>query len=207
MLKLPYPVFEDKNDERIVVEYISGRLLGLLKDALFCSMVERIEDLEENDEDFQDYIALYFPRSYDRNKMVKTFSGLYALLQSQDEFVPELAMEYLMANLIMGKLEEYKEMGMEELMVEPMEKHAYIIGKLHEIYDGNEDEFGISAEEIMNQIENLQEYLELCFWDMDYALLDECSEDELRDSPLNEILGIGLKEDEDKFIVPPEWRK
>lgn len=207
MLKLPDPVFEDVNDERIIVKYISGRILELLKDVLFRSMIDSIEDLNENNRNFLDFISLYFPSSYDKSKMANTFTGLYALLEAEDEFVPELVMEYLMANLIMGKLEEYEDLGLEELIVEPMDEHAYILGKLHEIYDGNEDEFGVSAEEIMNQIENLQEYLEFCFWDSDYALLDEYTEEELRRSPLNEALGIGLKEDENKFIVPPEWRR
>ena len=205
MLKLPSPVFADKDDQRIVTEYISARILELLKEVLFESLIDDLEDLEEDTERFLDRVAFYLPEHYPKSKMIDAFTGLYALLESEEEFVPELVMEYLMAHLIMVKCEMSADMGVPTIV--EMEQHDYILGKLHEICDGNEGDMGISAVDKMREIEDMSEYLEICFWDIDYLLLDEFTEEELRNSPVNEELGIGLKEKKNVFIVPPEWIK
>lgn len=47
----------------------------------------------------------FFHRTLSERKMGKVFLGLQALLESEYEFVPELAMEYVMYFLIQARIE------------------------------------------------------------------------------------------------------
>lgn len=41
--------------------------------------------------------------------------------------------------------------------------------------------------------EDLRNYGETCFWDMDFALLDEMDEDALANSDVSKLMGIGAR--------------
>ena len=43
---------------------------------------------------------------------------------------------------------------------------------------------------VLSTYEDLREYEESCFWDHDFMLLDDMTEDEIRESGLNEMMGI-----------------
>ena len=61
----------------------------------------------------------------------------------------------------------------------------------------DEDEID-NAEEIIDSFEDIEKYVESCFWDEDYLYLDEMSEEEIKESSLNKQLGIV---DADKIVV------
>lgn len=58
-----------------------------------------------------------------------------------------------------------------------------------------EEEEGITAEDLIESYEDLREYENICFWDMDFVLLDEITEDELVHSDAAKFLGIDERQD------------
>ncbi len=53
-----------------------------------------------------------------------------------------------------------------------------------------EDKWNDAAEDMIMMYEDMRNYKETCFWDTDFLFLDQMSEDELRDSEINEEMGI-----------------
>ena len=61
------------------------------------------------------------------------------------------------------------------------------------------DDDGINnSEELIDSFEDIEKYVESCFWDEDYLYLDEMSEEKIKGSALNKQLGIV---DVDKTVV------
>ena len=55
------------------------------------------------------------------------------------------------------------------------------------------------AESYIDLYEDLKNYSETCFWDMDFALLDQMTEDEIANSPINDYMGIIDKKETKKM--------
>lgn len=53
-----------------------------------------------------------------------------------------------------------------------------------------EEELDEHVDYVLSTYEDLREYEESCFWDHDFMLLDDMTEDEIRESGLNEMMGI-----------------
>lgn len=193
MLRFPGIIIPDEKAEKYVKEYVNGRLIKMM-DEIFCAYNhEGYESISETDMDFADCIRIFFPKGYPVEKMNMKFFGLYSLLKSEKEYVPQLAMEYALDQLIELKLDEYR--LLEQSPTESMPEHDYVYRIL--LRDCTPDE----ATGIMDVYENMENYLEVCFWDSDFALLDEFTEEEIRNSPMNEMLGIMPRWPDNVFIL------
>ncbi len=143
--------------------------------------------------------------------MGKVFFGLQALLESEYEFVPELAMEYVMYSLIQARIEIADGLGIETLEPIPFQRD-YIIKILCEEYpdvtetlDNGEDIF-ISWQEKLEELEELHYFETIYFWDLDFMQLDLWTEEQLLASPASEFLGIeNIGDKSRKFVLLPEW--
>ncbi len=100
MLKLPQEHTDDEKANGIIARYLNGNILGLVNDEIVDYEYIRKKEVWEDDLDFCETIMLFFPEHYPVEKMGKVFLGLRALLESEYEFVPELAMGYVMYALI-----------------------------------------------------------------------------------------------------------
>ena len=53
----------------------------------------------------------------------------------------------------------------------------------------------ITAEDLMKRYEDLREYEETCFWDIDFDMLNYLDEEALRSSETAKFMGIGERQD------------
>jgi len=156
MLQIPGPLCWDKKADTIINKYINDRLISLMDDVM------------------SEEIFYLFPENYEESKQRDTFMKLYNLLKDDEVFAPEQVMEYVLAQLI-GL---YQEMGVDDQV--PMPDLTYVIEKLVEDFkaDGSKNPEK-EALEYLEQLEDPAEYMDLIFWDMDFALLDEFKEEDL----------------------------
>ena len=162
----------------------------------------------------------YLPDWYPKSRANQMFFGLYRLLKAKGAYVPELAMEYVLYHLLEERIwvadmigsgawndEAYGDMelpfkrkyGSEApATVERIPKSDREIVKsfareIFKIEYNTDEELEEAAEWLVNQYEDLNEYIDVCFWDTDFEFLDEMTEDELMDSDINKEMGIIAK--------------
>jgi len=212
MLRLPAGLMYDKKANEMVERYAQQRILGIVKDVMMDYASDDIDTIRRDDKEFIAYVSMYFPPHYPRSKIGDTFLGFYALLEAEDTFVPELVMEYVMASLFETFIEEADALNLSTVERINAEDREYILSKLiEECEEMSDDSDGISAgarkvaEERLNAIEDLREYEDLYFWDTDYALLNDFTEEALRASEMNKELAIGLRPNDNVFVIPKEW--
>lgn len=201
MLKFPGEFCGDKKADKIIKQYYNDRLTEMVRDMLLIYQPQGYEAIRENDMEFADYVNLLFPPNYPDNKMTAVYLGLYSLLTAEDEFIPEIIMEYLLDAIIRTNLEMWRDVGVPTVQEVP--NREYVLQKLKEEYEGEE----ITGEEVLSRIEDLENYEEYCFWDIDFAMLDQMSVEELKQSNMNKELGIFSDKKENTFVIPPEWIK
>lgn len=198
MLRFEDTFCGDSAASDIICTFINNRLIGLLEDRMFLYDEKGYEAIKDNDLDFAEKIEILFPQSYPKEKMTETFLGLYMLLKADDSFVPNLTMEYLLAQLISSQVSLMEDSF--QPTTQPVPERAYVLRKLKEECE-DDDELAYR----IKSIEDMKEYLESCFWDCDYLLLDQMTEGEIAVSPINERLGITDNTSENKFVIKPEW--
>lgn len=198
MLRFEDTFCADSAASDIICTFINNRLIGLLEDRMFLYDEKGYEAIKDNDLDFAEKIEILFPQSYPKEKMTETFLGLYMLLKADDSFVPNLTMEYLLAQLISSQVSLMEDSF--QPTTQPVPERAYVLRKLKEECE-DDDELAYR----IKSIEDMKEYLESCFWDCDYLLLDQMTEGEIAASPINERLGITDNTPENKFVIKPEW--
>ena len=209
MLKIPDLIVDDSKAQKIITKHISEQIKELLKDVADTCIID-IENFDGDDTSLIDYLRYFFPEGYPEDKMSEMFFGLYALLNSEEEYVPKLAMEYLMAGLLEGHIIVCEDLGLNTRIL-VKEEREYLVECIRQevIASEDSDEYGTVNENVdyyMRSIECIEEYMETCFWDADYMLLSSYTEEELMESEVNERFGIGL-EDRERFVVPTKWLK
>ena len=241
MLRLP-PVIFDKKANRIVSRFVNDRLIELMKKIMLDEVVKDLFDdtisvsvFAENgfnkimdvdkliyDVDFAKKISLmYLPYGYSIKKANYNFIGLYKLLKAKGEYVPELAMEYVLDKVIQSAIqdiEDLKDMDWDDILevdlsfdVEEAQKISTVM-KIPEpdrttvkkaIQSENPDFSEEEVEDTINMYEDLREYINSCFWDKDFLLLDKYTEEQLSGSELNDCMGI-MKKDKSNIIKMPQ---
>lgn len=213
MLKLPQEHTEDRKANKIIAQYLNGNLLRLVKE-----VTEGYEEAQgkaagEDDPIFWEAVSCFFPEGYPEGKMGKVFLGLKALLESEHEFVPELAMEYVMYRLIEERINRADGEGVQTL--DPiLSEREYVIRILKKEYpdadsileESADEDIPVSWKEKLERLEDLHHYEEIYFWDADYLFLDEYTETELKGSAVSELIGIDNIEDKSRrFEIPAGW--
>ena len=126
MLKLAC-VPEDKEAAEIVKKFVNDRLIALMEDIILDEVAwkmainhtlaeddgkksfDELVDLAEllTDMDFAQNVSLmYLPDNFPIEQANQVFIGLYKLLKSKNEYVPELAMEYVLFHVIHAEISE-----------------------------------------------------------------------------------------------------
>ena len=190
---------------------------------------EEAVDLEElmHDRSFAETISMmYLPEGFPVERANREFFGLYRLLKAKKEYVPELVMEYILYHIIKDEINqiddinEFSEAGVfDELIGDPLfegigDKEYSTVEQIPEPERSivlaaleSEADPDTTAESLIKYYEDLREYVEVCFWDADFAFLDEMDEDELSNSALNEYMGIIEKEDRKIIEFPSGGKK
>ena len=207
MLRFPMAFSSDEKADIIVKKYLNQKVIDIMNGIMQLYVDGGYDAIKEDDEEFQERIELYFPRIYPKDMMVSKFLGLYALLKSEEEFVPELVMEYLMNGLIETQIEILTDCGIE--LTEPVPEREYILEIFKKEYgDITDIEIGkISAVDMLAQFEDWSGYLDVYFWDTDFLLLDTYTEEAIRNSEVNKQFGIVDNKKDNRFIIPKEWTK
>ena len=200
--------------EDVFVEHLvcmdTGREAPKSRDDYVAMLDEEKLDALRNDPLFADTIACDFaPDSSPKEKACSEFISLYKLLKVRNEHVPDLLMEYCLARLIDDKIEEAEVLndlaadesfsfgedapsGMSSTVLRiPEPDRTTVLAALEE--DAAEGES--TAEDLIRYYEELEEYIETCFWDFDFRLLDVMSEEALTESPIAQEMGMEKRRD------------
>lgn len=198
MLKFQNDLVEDAKANKICKKFINNRLLELLR----LIKIGYIDFDYELDIPYEECLESYFPYDYDKEKRKDKLEGLIAILEDKNEHVPELIMEYLLAKVIKREVE--REQLDSSLKVHlQWEDREYVLKKIKiecKKYLEEEDNLEELIKWKIESIEDIEQYQETCFWDCDYELLDIMSLDKLKNSKLNQDLGV-IVEDDDTFTL------
>ena len=204
MLKFPTLFVEDEKANEIVKQFMNQRLVEMMQDIILeYTFIDAAQEILPQDIGFCNYISFLFPKNYSKNAQGEIFLGLYQLLTGEEEKVPTLIMEYVMNSVIADYIESYDELENEELAQIP--ERDYVLEKLKETILENES--GISPEEVLDTYEDIHNYQEYYFWDIDFELLNTYTEKQIAQSDVNKIAGITDMLYTQRFVVSPDWFK
>ena len=157
-------------------------------------------------QEFAEFVKMMFlPENYPVSKANKVFFGLYKLLKAKKEYVPDLVMEYVLNSVIeseIGEVDMINDVMMDDLDDEdedystvlpiPEPDRSYVKSCLIKDYKSEyeSEELEIVVEDVLGYYEDLRGYLDSCFWDTDFLLLDDYTEEQLLKSDANKSLGI-----------------
>lgn len=201
MLRFPIRFIEDDKANDIVEKYLNQRIVDTMNEIVSEYGGVGVTEIDFADMDFAETISQYFPEEYALKDMNLTFWALRDFLIQEEQDTPTLIMEYVM-NMIIEEQEAMIE-GTKGQFVEPVPERDYCIEKVAE--DLNDE--SMSAEEIIRGYECLEEYQEYYFWDIDFAMLDVLSMDQIKELSKVEELGIEAEEDIIRFEIPSDFYK
>lgn len=203
MLRMPTYYTADAEIHEKIQEFVNSRLIELMEEAIDLGGTEK-ENME-SDAVFGEWLAdTHFPKNYSPKQARKVFSGLYALLHAKEAYQPTMIMEYLLASLITWRVELFREMGLST--VEHIPDRENIMKAVREEEDPDDLADLEDEDYSMQTIEDLAYYKDTCFEDMDYYFLDDMTEQEIADSPMNAWLGITDGAPWDSFMKEDYWK-
>jgi len=241
MLRIGRAFTNDLEIDEYVRNHINETLKAAVKGLVMC-----IEKKDDNMYFCFSYsevsLDLFFPQMFPKNsyeEKITILKGLYSLLNSDEEFVPTLVMEYVLSKII-AYCDDYISFSIPETDVSdaetefgkdamkeihavpksvfeqinyffPEEMETRIQTAYVEFYRETNPEFEEDAEDDALYMTDAlrcisEEWLDFCFWDADYQLLDDVSQWNLSQSKVNEVLGAMPKSMiDDAFYLPSDW--
>lgn len=200
-------------------------LKKFINEALETKIYEYITDIEGGSLE----LDCFFPittKEYSTSQKLILFKGLYSLIHSDEEFIPSLIMEYILAKVLTKAIEEVD--NMETISYIPACQDKYYntpftdktrkklvksyVDTFNELTDNEDPEW--AKEEAERVVDSMWRFTDewhlFCLWDLDYQFLDEKSPAELRHSVLNQITGYRLMAPsctDDMFFLPEDWEE
>ena len=192
---------------------------GSLDESSYTKSFEEMVNIIDlmTDIEFAENVSLQFlPDGFPLERANQVFLGLYMLLKAPEEYIPELLMEYALFSVIYSQvgeidmINEDTEDGLfDDLLDDPFFEgiadeeyttvlqipepdRSVVMDAVKKQYEEEcePEELDEMVEYVMNSYEDLREYGETCFWDEDFMLLNDMSEEKLLRSELNKYMGI-----------------
>ena len=147
----------------------------------------------DGSDSFNDHLSDEFENNIERYKKSTLSDKTYLKMQNQSIDIPfteKLTTEYVEARVRYWK----EEMGIND----------------DNLSEDDIKEISIEREYAKEVIENCwhfsKSWLDWCFWDDDYLMLDDISVGEIKNSWINDAIGvIGKEKDAGDFILPDDW--
>ena len=160
-----------------------------------------VTDVEHRTPGEHMFITAYrklYPSWYPEENMFTLFTKLYVLIKDETAHVPDLEMEYLLASIINVMIAQNDDaliwgyrLSSEDILV--------LMQELKDTFDVDY--------ELMEEIKNYQVpsslWLECCFLDADYEMLDVMDMETLLASDLN--MRMGIIDDSESYAVTGNW--
>ena len=184
--------------ERYVQSQMLAALRNVIRDAGVIEKFEKGEPLVGSDI-AQLHMSAddFFPERFDRDEIPDTMRELYSIIASDDRYIPSVVEEYVLASAI-EDMADYIRDGGGELITEPMPERNRVVEALTQLFvdEAGDDrqEAGEAAEERIRGIEDFSGIVENCFYDMDFGLLDDFSQEDVVMSGMDNECGIGVME-------------
>ena len=202
MYDTEFRICEDPEINDIYERYVQSQMLAALRnvirDAGVIAKFEKEEPLVGSDI-AQLHMSAddFFPEWFDRDEIPDTMRELYSIIASDDRYIPSVVEEYVLASAI-EDMADYIRDGGGELITEPMPERNRVVEALTQLFvdEAGDDrqEAGEAAEERIRGIENFSGIVENCFYDMDFGLLDDFSQEDVVMSGMDNECGIGVME-------------
>ncbi len=197
---------EDAKVKQVIEEYLQQQMVRAL---------ERIIDDDEivrkfkNDEKLmtEEIVLLTgnlkdsFPQFYSDYGIPETMRELYFIITSSNRYIPNLVEEYVLATAIEDRACEIDQKDIYQEEIEPIVpfplteeiKETLIL----EFMDGTGANRKESAELVTDRIKGWEDYsgiIEDCFYDTDYAFLDNYTTEDIVRSGIDKDIGVGAIE-------------
>ena len=166
MLRFTEYFSEDKEINSSISRALNKRLVAMMEDIL---RWHDMQDIDEIREDNGSYLNLdrYMPCHLMNREPAQIFCELYDLLQDEEEHVPDPWMEYLLSRIIDERIAMCEVFGL------GMRFRLFDREKIEEQILRNRPQMNRrSMKTYLDKLEDIRKLPSLCFWDMDYELLD-----------------------------------
>ena len=171
---------------------INGVLLVFFEDELAIHGIENIEECNVKSKDFyKSFSEGYAPRSYSYIKANQVVIGAYMLIKEDGYFIPDLDMRYVIDRIINNNadlLRESKKSTVLHICEEQRGEYLECFKRLYESEGYGDDEY--DADEDLTWFEDVANYQDIVFEDMDYLFYDKISDDKIRNSRILQSCGV-----------------
>ena len=179
---------------------IQERMLRAIENIIDCAGLEigekiRLgEDLTPGETSaLQTEFGCFFPKGYNAALIEGTVRELWKIIESKDQYIPDLVEEYVLARLI--NEQESIAKFIDDKIKEPLRseiKEELIKDFMTEGTSPKEaDDY---AEDILNSVESYSGIIDMAYHDTDYLLLENFTEKELYENGMDAYYGIGVFE-------------
>ena len=200
------PFSEDANVQKVIEEYLQQQMVRA---------IERIIDDDEvvrkfrNEEKLTteeivlltDNLREFFPKFYSDYGVPETMRELYFIISSPDRYIPNLVEEYVLAAAIEDRACEIVQNDLLQEEIEPIipfpmtDDIREIL--INEFMDSTGADRKESEELVIDRVRSWEDYsgiIEDCFYDTDFAFLDDHTTEDIVRSRLDKDFGIGAIE-------------
>jgi len=177
--------FEEGTEEWMKLAIFMNQRLRLMFDAeLENQKVEGILNIDVEDFDFYHRFSLFYaPRMHSIATANFAVIGVYALLDAEGFFIPDLDMYYVIHRVIRNYMRRLKtDTGSTVLKICPEERNEFeellkeVVNRKYNVEDG------VTLEEVVEYYEDIRNYEDIIFRDKDYLLYDNVLNTKIRDT-------------------------
>ena len=195
-------VTNDPKINEIYYKFVQEQMVRALDNATeYLTIIDNLKAgkplLSNQIETLKDCLDDFFAEGFDRNEIYDTMKELYFIIISEDQYIPNLVEEYVLAACI-DEMQDVVNMDDEGDLIVPM-PHRDEVKKAMEKYFV--EEFGESEEEAaevaearIRGIEDFSGIIDYCFYDTDFMMLDDVSIEDIVRRGVNDELGVGAME-------------
>ncbi|HBP24074.1 MAG TPA: hypothetical protein DD632_01010 [Oribacterium sp.] len=178
MLHINTAFTRDPEANAFIREFINDRITSLLINDIEGAAGQNYLKVLPEDKEYQENIHFYFPDHYDRQDGATAFLNLLKGVKSKDDFIPNIYEEYALHAALHSYIHHCEDKGLSPARSMPQEARKYVINVLKNEYLTDErDEMDPDVR--LATFEDLYDYDDFLTYNMDYAMLDHMTAEEI----------------------------
>ncbi len=190
MLSLKDYLTDDKEANKIIERFVSDRILEVIQfelDMFDFGHLEELNKIKTDDESlFYGITDDISPENVGKEEANEAFLSLVTLLLSDQALEAGMLQNYKMYKLIGRYCEIAEDIGLELSKEFPEYEKECVLKALEKMEEAAE----CTADDLLENFENMENYKDICFEDWDFLELDMMTFDDLKASRANEVLGM-----------------
>lgn len=178
MLQMNYSFTRDPEANARIRSFINDRVMSLLINDIEAAAGQSYLKVRPTDEEYRENVRFYFPDHYDHGAAAASFLQLLKGVKDKDAYVPGIYEEYALHAAMQSYLHSCADRGLSPARSMPREDRRYVMDVLQNEYMTDErDE--MDPDFRMSKFEDMYDYDDFLTYNMDYAMLDHMTEEEI----------------------------